>query len=61
MEIGRRAEACCKCGAPSEEAQAEALQQAVQGPVASLIAVPLQNNMNLGYGSLNRTQDVLDI
>ena len=47
--------------APSEEAQAEALQKAVQNPVASLISVPLQNNMNLGYGPFNRTQDVLNI
>jgi hypothetical protein len=47
--------------APSDEAQAEALQKAVQNPVASLISVPLQNNMNLGYGSFNRTQNVLNI
>ncbi len=47
--------------ATSEEAQAEALQKAVQNPVASLISVPLQNNMNMGYGPFNRTQDVLNI
>src|SRR6516165_4965628 len=47
--------------APSEEAQAEALQKAVQNPVASLISVPLQNNANFSYGPYNRTQDVLNI
>jgi hypothetical protein len=47
--------------ASAEEAQAEALQKAVQNPVASLISVPLQNNANLSYGSFNRTQDVLEI
>ena len=45
----------------SEEAQAEALQKAVQNPVASLISVPLQNNANFGIGPFNRTQDVLEI
>ena len=47
--------------APSEQSATESLQKAVQNPVASLISVPLQNNMNLGYGSFNRTQDVLNI
>ena len=47
--------------APSEESQAEALQKAVQNPVASLISVPLQNNANFSYGSFNRTQDVLNL
>lgn len=46
---------------PSEDAQAEALQKAVQHPVASLISVPLQNNANFSYGPYNRTQDVLNI
>ena len=50
-----------KPAALSEEAQAEALQKAVQNPVASLISVPLQNNANFGYGPFNRTQDVLEI
>jgi hypothetical protein len=39
----------------------EALQKAVQNPVASLISVPLQNNTNFDYGPFNRTQDVLNI
>jgi hypothetical protein len=42
-------------------AAAEALQRAVQNPVASLISVPLQNNTNFSLGSFNRTQDVLNI
>ena len=49
-------------GAASSEASAtEALQKAVQNPVASLISVPLQNNANFSYGPYNRTQDVLNI
>ena len=49
-------------GAASSEASAtEALQKAVQNPVASLISVPLQNNANFSYGSFNRTQDVLNL
>jgi hypothetical protein len=47
--------------APSEESATEALQKAVQNPVASLISVPLQNNANFSYGPYNRTQDVLNI
>ena len=47
--------------APSEASATEALQKAVQNPVASLISVPLQNNTNFDYGPFNRTQDVLNI
>lgn len=47
--------------ASGDESQAEALQKAVQNPVASLISVPLQNNTNFGIGPYNRTQDVLNI
>jgi hypothetical protein len=46
---------------PSDQAQAEALQKAVQNPVASLVSVPLQNNANFAYGPYNRTQNVLNI
>ena len=52
-------------GAPAagsaSQAADEALQKAVQNPVASLICVPLQNNTNFDYGPFNRTQDVLNI
>jgi hypothetical protein len=47
--------------APSEASATEALQKAVQNPVASLISVPLQNNANFSYGPFNRTQDVLNL
>lgn len=50
-----------KPSAPSEEAQAAALQKATQNPVANLISVPIQNNSNFNYGPYNRTQDVLNI
>ncbi len=43
------------------EKQAEALQKAVQNPVASLISVPLQNNANLSYGPFNRAQNVMEL
>lgn len=45
----------------ASQASDEALQKAVQNPVASLISVPLQNNTNFAYGPFNRTQDVLNI
>jgi hypothetical protein len=38
-----------------------ALQKAVQNPVASLISVPIQNNNNFSTGPADRTQDVLNI
>jgi hypothetical protein len=40
---------------------AEALQKATQNPVASLISVPLQDNMNFGVGPYNGAQNVLNI
>jgi hypothetical protein len=39
----------------------EALQKATQNPVANLISVPLQDNMNFGVGPYNGTQNVLNI
>lgn len=39
----------------------EALQKATQNPVADLISVPLQDNMNYGIGPYDRTQNVLNI
>jgi len=46
---------------PTEEEQAEALQKATQNPVASLISVRVQNNINFSIGPYDRTQDVLNI
>ena len=45
---------------PAANSTAE-LQKATQNPVADLISVPLQNNTNLGIGSNDRTQNVLNI
>src|SRR5262249_40387772 len=45
----------------ADDKDAEALQKAVQNPVASLISVPLQNNTNFDIGPFDRTQDVLNI
>ena len=39
----------------------EALQKAVQNPVANLISVPIQDNSNFNIGTANRTQNVLNI
>jgi hypothetical protein len=44
-----------------ESSAAEALQKAIQNPVASLISVPIQNNTNFNVGPYDRTQDVLNI
>jgi hypothetical protein len=39
----------------------EDLQKATQNPVASLISVPIQDNINLGVGPYDRTQNVLNV
>lgn len=39
----------------------EALAKAVQNPVASMISLPLQNNINTGIGPNDQTQNVLNI
>ena len=39
----------------------EALQKATENPVASLISVPVQNNLNFGVNPGYRNQDVLNI
>jgi hypothetical protein len=46
---------------PAAAANADALRKAAQNPVASLISVPVQNNVNAGILPGNRTQDVLNI
>ena len=47
---------------PAEDAaKAEALRKAAQNPVASLISVPLQDNINPGFEPGYRTQNVLNI
>jgi hypothetical protein len=42
-------------------ASTEALQKAVQNPIASLISIPFQNNTNFGSGPYDRSQDILNI
>ena len=37
------------------------LAKKTQNPVADLISIPLQNNMNGGIGPNNRTQNVLNV
>ena len=39
----------------------EALAKAVQNPVASMISLPLQNNINTGIGADDKTQNILNI
>jgi hypothetical protein len=39
----------------------EALAKAVQNPVASMISLPFQNNINTGIGPDDRTQNILNI
>ena len=39
----------------------EALAKAVQNPVASMISLPLQNNINTGIGPNDETQNILNI
>jgi hypothetical protein len=49
-------------GAPSRAEQSnEALAKAAQNPVANLISVPFQDNINFNVGPDNETQNVLNI
>jgi hypothetical protein len=51
------------CAAPlrAAEQSAEELAKAAQNPVANLISVPFQNNINFNVGPLNNAQNVLNI
>lgn len=42
--------------AADEDAPGESLQEKSQNPIASLISVPIQTNLNFGVGDLGRTQ-----
>jgi hypothetical protein len=49
-------------GTPAHaEQSAEALAKAAQNPVANLISVPFQDNINFNYGPEDKTQNVLNI
>lgn len=49
--------------APAASAQesTEALAKAAQNPVAAMISLPFQNNINFGYGPDNDIQNILNI
>jgi len=46
---------------PAAATNTDALRNAAQNPVASLISVPIQENFNFGVGPADRTQNVLNI
>ncbi len=49
-------------GSPARAAQSnEALAKAAQNPVANLISVPFQDNINFNVGPEEKTQNVLNI
>lgn len=45
----------------TEAASVTELAKKAQNPIANLISLPFQNNTNFGVGSLDRTQNVLNI
>lgn len=47
--------------ARAEERGAGDLAKAAQNPIASMISLPIQNNLNFGVGPYSRVQDVLNI
>ena len=46
---------------PAAATNSEELRKAAQNPIASLISVPFQENLNFGIGPADRTQNVLNI
>jgi hypothetical protein len=54
----------CAVAAPvlaQEKLSAEELAKLAQNPVGNLISLPFQNNTNLNYGPLDKTQNILNI
>ncbi|KRE16824.1 neuromedin U [Bosea sp. Root381] len=47
--------------ARAEESSSGDLAKAAQNPIANMISVPLQNNINFGVGPYSRVQNVLNI
>ncbi len=41
-------------------AQNAELAKKVQNPISDLVNIPIQNNINFGYGSRNRTQNIMN-
>jgi len=50
--------ACLPSIAPAQDSD---LAKAAQNPIANMISLPFQNNVNFGIGPNNRTQNVLNI
>ncbi len=49
-------------GSPSSSANnADELRRAAQNPVANMISIPFQNNINLNAGPYNGTQNILNV
>jgi hypothetical protein len=46
--------------AAEEESNSE-LAKKLQNPIADLISIPFQNNVNFGYGPNDNTQNILNI
>jgi hypothetical protein len=46
---------------PSAATNSEELRKAAQNPIATLVSVPFESDLNLGIGKANRRQYVLDI
>ena len=46
---------------PAAATNSEALRNAAQNPIASLVSVPIQDNFNFNIGPADRTQNVLNI
>ena len=46
---------------PAAAVNTDALRNAAQNPIASLISVPVQDNFNFNTGPADRTQNVLNI
>ncbi len=49
------------CPAHAEGKSKEELAKAAQNPIANMISVPLQNNINTGIGPDDETQNILNI
>lgn len=46
---------------PDDEDSDEELARAAQNPLAAMISLPFQNNINLNFGPLEKTQNVMNI
>ena len=51
----------CSANMARAEMSVEELAKLAQSPVGNLISLPFQNNTNLNYGPLKKTQNILNI